>query len=532
MQQQGGLSDADLVRWALSAATTEERKAAYEVIADRYHRVVYRECVRRFPDPEQSQEVCQAAFEAAFTLLGRGKAPEQPDKLAGWLIEIARYRSREYWRKDKPSAVSWAMLPQGEWLEHAEDEDEYRSGSAGRLAHVQRLVEAVVATLTARQQQVYRLRIEEELTGRQVAERLGIAVKTASNEITRVQDLVTAGFGALILFQEGRRYCPDLARIIERDLVITGTGAFTSVLRERIVRHFGDCNICDNCFTCNNKRGELVGPYAPALIPVLFAAELRDRILESIDRLTQGGAHPQPDDSADTSTFGPRDGAVAPAGAALLDARPGRAGHSRLPRPRRALRRRSALSVLAAAIVLAAIGGAAVALASGGDARPGSSAAVPAVATSTGVASTPPTAGAPGPGVITTDFQGVRLSPQYLAIAGQVLVAARAHDSAAMGKLLAGNGSQTAAALDKVLAEPGAYEQIVTLLTKTHAVGSDGYEGWPSFELAETSYPRVRADLEVLGVASPGAYTGLTISIGDQYSAKPSVLKLEGIGQS
>jgi DNA-binding CsgD family transcriptional regulator len=218
--------------------------------------------------------------------------------------------------------VSWAILPEGQSLDEIEDDEEPRSGSARRRAHATRLVETVVTTLTARQQQVYQLRYVGELTGRQVAEQLGISDKTASNEITRVQDLIATGFGALILLQEGRRYCPDLAAIIENAPDEVGTTAFTTALRERIVRHFDNCNICDDCRTCNTKRRELVGPYVPAVIPILFAADLHDRITEMIDRITRQA---DPDPHSHHPGFGP------PADAdAILTARetggPGSAG--------------------------------------------------------------------------------------------------------------------------------------------------------------------------------------------------------------
>ncbi len=202
------MSDAELVHRALGAATPDERKAAFTGIADRHHLTVLRQCAHWFPHPEEAQDVCQAAFEAAFTLLAAGKGPERPGKLAGWLIEIAQRRGQEYRRKDKPAAVSWAILPEGQSLDQMEDDEEPRSGSALRRAHANRLVETVVASLTVRQQQVYQLRYVGELTGKQVAERLSFTGKAASNEITHIQDLIANGFGALILFQEGRKYCP------------------------------------------------------------------------------------------------------------------------------------------------------------------------------------------------------------------------------------------------------------------------------------------------------------------------------------
>ena len=59
------------------------------------------------------------------------------------------------------------------------------------------------------------MRFVQELTGKEIAGRLGIATKAASNEATIVQGLIADGFGALILLQEGRVYCPALARILD-----------------------------------------------------------------------------------------------------------------------------------------------------------------------------------------------------------------------------------------------------------------------------------------------------------------------------
>jgi RNA polymerase sigma factor (sigma-70 family) len=359
MEQQGGLSDAELVRGALGARTPDERKAAFTAIADRYRLTVFRQCARWFPHPAEAQDVGQTAFEAAFTLLAAGKGPERPDKLAGWLIEIARHRGQAYRRKDKPAGVSWAFLPEGQSLDEVEDDTEPSSGSAMRRAHVNRLVETVVSTLTARQQEVYQLRITAELTGREVAERLGITSKAASNEITHVQDLIATGFGALILLQEGRRFCPDLARIIETIPVAVGTAAFTTALRERIVRHFDNCSVCDDCPTCRDKRRELVGPYVPAIVPILFAADFHDRITELVDRITRPGTHAEPRDpgsappAAGAARAPDKDLAAARAGVLLAAG-----SHPRPPtgkRRRRPIRRRAAASAGIVVLVLAVV---------------------------------------------------------------------------------------------------------------------------------------------------------------------------------
>jgi Sigma-70, region 4 len=234
-----------------------------------------------------------------------------------------------------------------------EDDEEPRSGSARRRAHATRLVEMVVTTLTARQQQVYQLRYVGELTGRQVAEQLGISDKTASNE-----------------------NAPDEV----------GTTAFTTALRERIVRHFDNCNICDDCRTCNTKRRELVGPYVPATIPILFAADLHDRITEMIDRITRQadpdphshrpGSRPPADADAIRAARepgGPRSAGGAGLAAVLLAAAPElvRSGGTRL---QGAARRRPMAAAGIVVLAVVAVTGTSVALASGGGSGSGSKA--------------------------------------------------------------------------------------------------------------------------------------------------------------
>lgn len=305
--------DADLVHTALSAQTAPERTAAFEAIAGRYRSEVLRQCSWWFPNPDAAQDVGQITFEAAFRLLANGKGPARPDKLGGWLIEIAKRRAKAYRRRASPPGVTWAVLPEDRSLDDLGDDEEPRSGSAVRRAHATRLVEAVVATLTERQQQVYQLRFVQELTGRDAAGQLGITEKTASNLATNVQALIADGFGALILFQEGRAYCTDLARIIDTTTAAAGgTATFSTELRARITRHFGTCPTCDDCRTCDNKRRDLVGPYVPGLIPILFAARFRDRIDEAIRRIAQEPSQDRPR----RQDPGTRVGAAA--GAALL----------------------------------------------------------------------------------------------------------------------------------------------------------------------------------------------------------------------
>jgi len=140
----------------------------------------------------------------------------------------------------------------------------------------------------------------------------------------------------------------------------------------------------------------------------------------------------------------------------------------------------------------------------------------------------------PQPGVISTDDRGAPLNAQILAVATKVLGDARDHDRSALDRLLDPSDVTSAkvVALNKLLAQPGAYQQIVTLLSKTHGASQDGFTAWPGFLLAGTNAGLDAADAKVLGVTSPQDYKGITLSIGDAYDAKPYIPMLSSIVQN
>jgi RNA polymerase sigma factor (sigma-70 family) len=272
------VTDAELVRRAISAHGDPGQLApVFEAIAERYCDTVLRWCAGKGLDHQAAQDVGQTVFEEAFTSLAGGRGPKQADMLGRWLAGFVRNRALSYFRQH--SLTGHALLPADASLEDLPDDQENRSGYAVRLAHASKLVSVVVASLEERHREIYRLYFVEHLTGRQIAERLAINEKTASNRVTRVQQVVAEGFGALILAQEGRPYCTVLAGLLDAAQVQVITEKnFTAALRTRIVRHFDSCDKCDRCQVCADKRKQLVGPYTPALIPMLFGAEFRDRI--------------------------------------------------------------------------------------------------------------------------------------------------------------------------------------------------------------------------------------------------------------
>ena len=138
----------------------------------------------------------------------------------------------------------------------------------------------VTATLTERQLRIHELSFREDLSGQELAKRLGVTAEQAARLKNETRNLLMNGIGALVLAQSGRAFCPILAEILD-DAQWDGEN-FSARLRQRIVRHFDTCPTCDNCSTCAAKQQELGKQLIPVLIPMLFAEMLHARIRDAI----------------------------------------------------------------------------------------------------------------------------------------------------------------------------------------------------------------------------------------------------------
>lgn len=329
--------DAELVARALHADTPAKLAAVFAVIYERHAAAVMRTCGAMLSEPDLAENAAHDAFEAAFGWLAARKAIERPEYLRAWLCGIARNRCRRQWA----SRAELAPLP----AELSDDDDD--QASRRRMAQVESMLQAVAATFTEPQQQLYRYVIGEGLSGARLGERMAISAEAASRQAYKVIKLAHDGFGALVLARDGRRFCPVLARILDEGG--WHGGDFTPILRKRIVRHISDCQICDNCVVCNRIRRDLVSDYAPALIPILIAAGLRERVLGTIRRTAatrtarrEENLPPPPPPAAIS--------AATPGGAPVPQAGPPAA-----PPTGRRLRRRLPLAAAAAALLLVVI---------------------------------------------------------------------------------------------------------------------------------------------------------------------------------
>ena len=145
------------------------------------------------------------------------------------------------------------------------------------------------------------------------------------------------------------------------------------------------------------------------------------------------------------------------------------------------------------------------------------------------------------PDVFTVDDRNQPLNAGTLKVENEVLADARHHDRAALGRLIDATNPNDpkVIAQNQVLDQPGAYAQIVTLLTKTHGAAQDAQIMWPGFLLAGTGSPLDAADARSLGVTSTpngdANYKGISVNIQvEAYSQSGYQLspKLDGIFQT
>jgi RNA polymerase sigma factor (sigma-70 family) len=274
--------DAELVAGVVQMASGTDRELAFEAIYARHSEAVLARCGQFFSSDLDAAETAAAeTLTTAYRDLAAGRPPDEPHKLRGWLCGIARHKCQEELRRRQLGAG----LP--DELEF----DEYENASRERRAEVDRILGIVAATFTEHQRQIFRLSILENLRGQALAKALSVSEKEANDSTYENKTRLWEGFGAYVLAAQGRPYCPELARILNR--AAWDGENFTRILRLRIVRHLGTCKICDNCATCKTAQQELLRPLAPALVPILAAAGLRIRVMSAI-RSTPASMTAQP----------------------------------------------------------------------------------------------------------------------------------------------------------------------------------------------------------------------------------------------
>jgi DNA-directed RNA polymerase specialized sigma24 family protein/outer membrane protein OmpA-like peptidoglycan-associated protein len=300
--------DAAQVRRFVEAQTLEEQRRVFEAFVQRHQQRVHAYCITWTGDVDAALDAAQETFLAAWR---RGlRQIKEPEAVRGWLRTTAKYQAIR--QSSGASAKKAAVMPVADVgdvpqlaaMQQTRNEEQMNAAQrAGRVEAGKLLAEKVAATLPAAHQRMYDLRMRRQLAGAELGSELGVSPVKAAKLADKFRICLRNAVGATLLVQSGEG-C-DRLRAITAKAGPQGE-VLEPDLRETAVRHISHCG------TCKPRQAQLMMRYAPALVPLLYGAELRDRVMSEI-RLAGGAgytrshAHDRKNSSAAAnSSDGPR----------------------------------------------------------------------------------------------------------------------------------------------------------------------------------------------------------------------------------
>ena len=247
---------------AIVAGQSDGLAAAY----DRYAPALYAYCRSLLGEPADADDAVQDTFIIAAARLG---GLRDPGRLRPWLYAVARNECR---RRLRSRALSAPLDEAGEVTDDTVD-----LGADAERAELRALVAAVLAGLNPRDREIIELNLRHDLTGRDLADALGVSVNQAHALASRARSQFETSLGALLVARTGREACPELAAGLHG-----WDGQLDVLLRKRVNRHIEHCETCGA-----RKRRELSPAMLLGVLPVaLLPISLRDQLFSLIADLS------------------------------------------------------------------------------------------------------------------------------------------------------------------------------------------------------------------------------------------------------
>jgi RNA polymerase sigma factor (sigma-70 family) len=218
---------------------------------DRYAAPLYSYCRTLLREPADAADAVQDTFLIASTQLANLRNPE---RLRAWLYAVARNECLRM-LKSRQAVSAFDEAPD------VADEASDVSGDAER-AELRALLRAAIHGLNSGEREIIELQAWHGLAAGDAAAVLGITRGHAHMLLSRARDQLAASVGVLLVGRSGRRDCPELAR-----LLADWDGQLTVLLRKRVSRHIGRCEVCSD-----RQRRELRPAMLLSLFPGMAAA--------------------------------------------------------------------------------------------------------------------------------------------------------------------------------------------------------------------------------------------------------------------
>lgn len=171
---------------------SEGNKHAFDILYDRYWKLVFNTAFKRLNDMERSQDIAQDVF---VQLWIRGTA-SPIENLPAYLNVAARNGVFKHLEKER----KYSTLPDTVELEAVRDEADAKILHEEFLEAFDQLIES----LPSQQRTIFRMRFEDDLSSQEIADRLQISPKTVRNQLGKALNRLKS---SLMLFYAVILYC-------------------------------------------------------------------------------------------------------------------------------------------------------------------------------------------------------------------------------------------------------------------------------------------------------------------------------------
>ena len=174
----------------LAVLLKEGDQLAFTEIFTRYNSLLYSHVYNKLRDHEQARDIVHEVF---YSLWARRATLVVNTNLAGYLFMAARYKIADFLSHKAVEDKYVASLQT--YLEGYTEAADHRV----RESQLQRIIEDAIATLPPRMQEIFRMSRFDQLSHREIAQRLQLSEETVKDQVKKALKILRDRLGLLAL---------------------------------------------------------------------------------------------------------------------------------------------------------------------------------------------------------------------------------------------------------------------------------------------------------------------------------------------